>query len=59
MEWVEKFKMTLNGKNWHKVYSGKNYNFMMSYNTDYGLPERAFFQKLETFGLGETNYLMR
>ena len=24
--------------------------------TDYGHPERAFFQKLETFGLGQTNW---
>jgi hypothetical protein len=23
--------------------------------TDYGHPERAFFQKFETFGLGQTN----
>ena len=23
---------------------------------DYGHPERAFFQKLETFGLGQTNW---
>ena len=25
--------------------------------TDYGHPERAFFQKLETFGLGQTNWV--
>ena len=24
--------------------------------TDYGHPERAFFQKFETFGLGQTNW---
>ena len=24
--------------------------------TDYGLPERAFFQKSQTFGLGQTNW---
>ena len=24
--------------------------------TDYGHPERAFFQKCETFGLGQTNW---
>ena len=26
----------------------------MNKGTDYGHPERAFFQKLETFGLGQT-----
>ena len=26
-------------------------------NTDYGHPERAFFQKLETFGLGRADKL--
>ena len=25
-------------------------------NTDYGHPDRAFFQKFETFGLGQTNW---
>ena len=25
--------------------------------TDYGHPERAFFQKFETFGLGQTNWV--
>ena len=25
-------------------------------NTDYGHPERAFFQKFEIFGLGQTNW---
>ncbi len=24
--------------------------------TDYGQPERVFFQKFETFGLGQTNW---
>ena len=24
--------------------------------TDYGHPDRAFFQKFETFGLGQTNW---
>ena len=24
--------------------------------TDYGHPERAFFQNIETFGLGQTNW---
>ena len=24
--------------------------------TDYGHPERAFFQKFKTFGLGQTNW---
>ena len=30
--------------------------FELVKNTDYGHPERAFFQKLETFGLGQTNW---
>ena len=25
--------------------------------TDYGHPDRAFFQKLETLGLGQTNWV--
>ena len=29
---------------------------MYSKFTDYGHPERPFFQKLETFGLGQTNW---
>ena len=32
--------------NWTDIFFG----------TDYGHPERAFFQKLETFGLGQTNW---
>ena len=28
----------------------------MDYITDNGHPERAFFQKFETFGLGQTNW---
>jgi hypothetical protein len=28
----------------------------MVLDTDYGHPERAFFQKFETFGLGQTNW---
>ena len=30
-------------------------NFMLP-GTDYGHPEGAFFQKFETFGLGQTNW---
>ena len=30
--------------------------FEMGRTTDYGHPERAFFQKSETFGLGQTNW---
>ena len=30
---------------------------ILSYkSTDYGHPDRAFFQKLETFGLGQINW---
>ena len=29
---------------------------VMSAGTEYEHPERAFFQKLETFGLGQTNW---
>ena len=29
---------------------------VMSAGKEYGHPERAFFQKLETFGLGQTNW---
>ena len=28
----------------------------MMLSTDYGHPERAFFRKFETFGLGQTNW---
>ena len=28
----------------------------MHVDTDYGHPERAFFQKFEIFGLGQTNW---
>ena len=31
-------------------------NVLMIIITDYGHPERAFFQKFETFGLGHTNW---
>ena len=30
--------------------------YSINANTDYGHPERAFFQKIETFGLGQTNW---
>ena len=30
--------------------------FPLGWCTDYGNPERAFFQKFETFGLGQTNW---
>ena len=29
---------------------------IMGADTDYGHPERAFFQKFETFGLEQTNW---
>ena len=39
--------------------SGKNssfYSYIILETTDNGHPERAFFQKFETFGLGQTNW---
>ena len=29
---------------------------LLDLSTDYGHPDRAFFQKFETFGLGQTNW---
>ena len=37
------------------VRENNNYLTIVS-NTDYGHPERAFFQKFEIFGLGQTNW---
>ena len=43
----------------HGMYSNFSYAITVNslvYITDYGHPERAFFQKFETFGLGQTNW---
>ena len=45
--------LTLSVK-WKEV--GSCQMLQMFSTTDYGHPERAFFQKFETFGLGQTNW---
>ena len=42
-------------KIWHIIDQISN-NAKCSYGKDNGHPERAFFQKFETFGLGQTNW---
>ena len=49
---------TLGSSNTHNyifINNGKDTHPMIYY-TDNGHPERAFFQKFETFGLGQTNW---
>ena len=42
-------------QNIQNIFFFKHHVFLLIKVTDYGHPERAFFQKLETFGLGQTN----
>ena len=36
--------------------SAGQFSHPLGMGTDYGHPERAFFQKFEIFGLGQTNW---
>ena len=50
------FAVYLKAKNKINIFFFMRNKADMIVHTDYGHPERAFFQKLETFGLGQTNW---